>query len=147
MRRRPPLAIRNAGWCRPLPHARSPSPPEEPLAAPSGTGETRAADAVTIFWMLTVLATLGCEVGLAAVAAYLGLGPAQGEVRAMAQLLFSTLAFTAILAGVVSLALGWAARALRRAAPPRSVAWAAFCIGGAPVVLWSLLAICQVLAN
>ena len=92
--------------------------------------ETRASEAVTIAWMLAVMMTLLCELGVAGAAAYI----AFDDEAAMIQMLFGTLLFAALVMGVISLLLTVAAIKSRRAPPPRGIVVLAIAVGAVPIV-------------
>ena len=105
------------------------------------TGESRTADAVTVAWMLTALATLAAELfallGWIAVA----IAARSGKVPQEVVMLPVLLTFIALVTGLVCLLLIPVTHRVRSVPPPRSVTVFAAVVGIMPsiVVLVTLL--------
>ena len=94
--------------------------------------ESRAAELVTVLWMLSALTTLVCEIGLLAAMGYLH---SHSEAQYVAALYF-LLWLTAIVAGTLTVALVPIVLKLRIQPPPPVVTMAAVIMGTAP---WAML--------
>jgi hypothetical protein len=101
-------------------------------AAPPSPPESRAAEAVTVGWLLAVMTAGLCEVGS-------GIALALRSAAEGLALAASYLFFAALVIGTLSLALAAAACATRRVPPPRGILVAGFVIGVAPLLLLLLL--------
>jgi len=100
-------------------------------AAPVVASDNRSVEALTIGWMLCVMTTLVCELGLAATRIYLlAVNPNSRWIAALAAMLL----FAAAVVGSISLLLAWAVVKMRREPPPRGVLFFALVIGAAPLV-------------
>jgi hypothetical protein len=97
--------------------------------APARPPESRAVEFLTVGWLLTVLTTLGCELGAAAAAACRVWQP---DAVGLA-LLVRFLVFAALVIGLIGLGLTAAVIRMRRTPPPRAVSVAAIAIGLGPV--------------
>jgi hypothetical protein len=93
--------------------------------------ETRAADAVTVFWLLTGFSTVIAEFGWCV----LRLLPALFDDRERWLALLTVVFGIAFLSGAVTLALTPIAIRTRKTRPPRSIVVAAVIIGCLPVAL------------
>jgi hypothetical protein len=93
--------------------------------------ETRAADAMTVAWMLCVVTAILCEIG-AIVTRWL-----LSDYRANVQLqvLFALLAFSALVTGAIGLCLLPIVMKTRRVPPPRAVVVVSVVAGVAPLLL------------
>lgn len=94
------------------------------------TGETRAADAATVFWMLTVMATLLAEVTMLIATALLRMGQENPLLYALREVLL----LIAVISGVLSLVTIPMVLKSRRVPPPMPVMIVAVVIGLLPVV-------------
>ena len=92
--------------------------------------ETRAAEALTVGWMLSVMTTFACD--LAAVAARLVHAARPGLERVV--VLGELLLFAAVVSGVVSLLLAAMVLRVRQVAPPRGITTFALVVAVAPLV-------------
>ena len=93
--------------------------------------ETRAADAITVGWMLCVVTALLCEVG--AIVARWALSGYRENLTL--QVLFALMAFSALVAGALALCLIPVVLKARRSPPPRGVVLFAIIVGVAPLLL------------
>ena len=100
--------------------------------------ETAAAEALTAMWLLTVMATLGCEVGSAAVNYF---ARAAGAERL--DMLWRLLFFAALVIGVLALAITPAVYKFRRVHPPAAVTVTAVLISGAPLIVMLVVALAR----
>jgi hypothetical protein len=98
--------------------------------AAAGTGETPAADALTVVWMLTVIVTLVTEIGAALTIWYFNRHPDVTWVGALGGVLY----FTAVVAAVVSLVLLGVVYAARRAPPPLPVTLFSLLVAAGPLL-------------
>lgn len=94
------------------------------------TGETRAADSLTVFWMIAVSIGLIAELGALG---FVGLARAIG--RPQLETVAGVLVFAAIIMGVVNLALAPLVYYIRRTPPPVTITIAAVVIALLP---WSV---------
>lgn len=105
------------------------------------TGETRTAEAVTVAWMLTALATLAAEffalLGWAAVA----VTARSGKVPVEFAMLPALLTFIALVTGLICLLLIPLTHRVRRVPPPRSVTVFAAVVGITPTVVVIVMAL------
>ena len=99
--------------------------------SPTAPSDDRSVEALTIGWMLCVMTTLVCELGLAAARIYLL--TVDSDARWIAALA-AMLLFAAALIGLISLLLAWAVVKMRREPPPRGILVFAVVVGAAPVV-------------
>ena len=90
--------------------------------------ESRAAEALTVGWLLAVTMAVLCELGSAIALALRDLGPG-------AQLASSYLFFAATVMGATSLILAGGVFKSRRVPPPRGVTVVGLAIGVAPLVV------------
>lgn len=102
--------------------------PHSKSHAPRPVVESRAAETVTICWMLAVLLTLGCEVAGVAANLYVWQYPDAQRI----QLLAGILLFAAVVLGVMSLMMMPVVWKSRRLPPPRALGIAAVLICAAP---------------
>lgn len=101
------------------------------MASQSTSGETRAIDALTIFWMLSSLTALALTlVGLS-----LSWAVSRSEGTERWSMLAELLLFASLISGLVTLLLTPLTVKLRRVPPPRPVTWAAVLIGLLPLVI------------
>ena len=94
--------------------------------------ETKAADAVTVAWMLAVTCALMCEVTTSALRAYLVFAPDRPKIAMLAELLL----FAALVSGIVSLLIVPVVLKVRRVVPPRPVTIVSLVVGVAPLVVY-----------
>jgi len=101
--------------------------------------ESRAAEAVTVFWMLTMMATLGAElVSLVSYALIAQLDDPATLPPAL-RMLPGVLQMTALVTGVLCLLLTPVAYKLRRVPPPGGVLVIAVAIGAFPLIMLLLM--------
>ena len=103
---------------------------QRPVARP-GTNELPPVETLTIGWMLAVMTTLVCELGVVAARGYLL--AIDATARRM-EVLAMVLLFAAFVVGSVSLFLGYAVVRARRTLPPRGILIFAAVVGAAPLV-------------
>lgn len=104
-------------------------------------GESRAAVALTVAWMLNCLATaVGLAVVLVLRLVMLGFPRAEGTVHPLAQM-SAVMLFVAVVTGAMCLALTPLAIQVRKTRPPRLVTAAAVVIGVLPIVVLVVLAV------
>jgi hypothetical protein len=105
----------------------------EPLA--TAADESRAGEALTVFWMLTMMATLAAE--LAALVAGLLIAGAEkpAEIPLALRVLPGLMLSIALVTGVLCLALSPLVYKVRKAPPPTGVTVIAVAIGASPLVL------------
>lgn len=105
---------------------------------PPKSDESRAAEAITVAWMLALIATLAAEVVAFVGWALVALANHGADVPAQVRMVLGLLLATSALTGIVCLALIPAVYRLRRAAPPRAVTIAAVAISSVPIltVVW-----------
>ena len=97
--------------------------------------ESRTAEAATVAWMLSLLATLAAEVvGVGARVILILLGPSE-----RARVLSATFLLVALLAGLITLALTPITLKVRRVAPPRSLVTIALVVGCLPLLTFLLI--------
>jgi hypothetical protein len=100
--------------------------------------ESRAAEAVTVAWMLSTLATFAAE--LAAVAAWAVVGPAvDDQLASPLSVLPRLLLLIAAVAGSVSLLLAPITYRVRLVSPPRAITIIAVLVGIAPLIVLVLV--------
>lgn len=99
-------------------------------SAPSQTVESRAAEAVTVAWMMSVMMTLFCG----GAAALLWLAVQNAESHPNAVLFGRLLHFSAIVTALTSLALACVALKMRRVPPPKSVTIMAMIVATLPIL-------------
>lgn len=97
-------------------------------------GETRAADAATIGWMLSVLAGLVCQAASLGLAWLARMDPNRPQLDMAASALF----FAALVIGVVIAAMTPFVYKLRRVLPPRSITAFALFVAAMP---WMVLVV------
>lgn len=98
---------------------------------PRHPAESRAADAVTVLWMLAVMTTLLCELGAAAANWYAATNPDAAKIEA----LLVVLLFGAVVNGSLTLVLTPVVLKVRRVPPPRGITVFAVVVGAAPWVV------------
>jgi len=103
------------------------------------SGETRAAVAVTVAWMLTCMSTAAGLLVVVFLRLLMATMPAAGARHPLANVAGMLLAVAA-LTGVLCLLLTPVALRARRTQPPRPVVIAAMLIGAAPLVIMALSA-------
>ena len=119
--------------------AKNPPKPAAPL--PIDADESRAAVALTVAWMLTLLSTAAAlVVAIAAWVLMLAFPAAAGQVHPLGSLP-GTLTFVAAATGVLCLILTVAANRARKSPAPRAITIAAALIGTAPLVVIAILAV------
>lgn len=102
----------------------------KPASVPASS-ETQTVEMLTVFWMLSLMTGLLCEVGFVLARAYLRLvDPAAARMEILAGMLL----FAAAVIGAISLlACGLVVR-LRKVPPPRGIIVCGLVIGAAPLV-------------
>lgn len=101
--------------------------------------ENRGGEAFTVFWMLTLMVTLGAE--LSALAVW-GVSAAAGDAEDLPvtlRLLPGWLLAVALITGLLCLLLTPLAYRLRAAPPPLGVTIIAFIVGASPLVVLLLI--------
>src|SRR4051812_43696413 len=101
----------------------------KPAASPAAPAESRAAEALTVGWLLAVMMTFLCELGSAGA---LALGRFGADMSAAAAYLL----FAALVMGIASLALTLGVLQVRRVSPPRGVTVVSLVIGAAPLLVF-----------
>jgi hypothetical protein len=96
--------------------------------APAGPAESRAAEAVTVGWLLAVMTAGVCEIASAAALGLRSFGPGL-------ELAAGYLFFVALVVGAISLLLAVVAYASRRVPPPPGLLVVGMVIGGAPLLV------------
>jgi hypothetical protein len=115
--------------------------PKKPLPPAPDAGESRAAVAVTVAWMLLTLSCLAAQI--VALVMWLlarSAGIPLGKPNAL-YLVAATLVFVAMLTGFLVLGLTPVAYRVRKSPPPRAVAVLAVMIGTAPLVTLGIAAL------
>jgi hypothetical protein len=95
------------------------------------TGETRVADALTVFWMVTVMAVLLLELATVGFRWYFHLHPNNQRIGMFADLLY----LCSALVGCISLLLLPVVWRLRRVKPPRSITLFALVTAALPIIM------------
>lgn len=93
-------------------------------------GESRAADAVTIAWSLTVMMTLVCQLGAMGTNWYVQYDGGAERIEVLSGLLL----FSALVLGAISLLLMPVVWRSRRVPPPRAIAIFAVVVAAAPLL-------------
>lgn len=101
--------------------------------------ESRAADAVTVFWMLTMMATLGAEVVSLVSYALIAQADDPTTLPLTLRMLPGLLQMTALVTGVLCLLLTPVAYKLRRVPPPGGVVVIAVAVGAFPLITLLLM--------
>jgi hypothetical protein len=96
----------------------------------------RTAEAATVAWMLSLLATLAAELLTLGGIALVALVPREEESPGLLEMIPGSLGFTALVTGAVCLILTPVVRRLRPAPPPRAIEITALVACGLP---WLLL--------
>ena len=112
--------------------------------SPPRPAEPRSGEALTVLWMLTILATLVAEMAAAAAAAWAYGRPGPAEGPSMPATLANVMLFTALVTGGLCLLLTPVVRRIRREPPPASVIWSAVAIGASPFFVLTLLTVGRV---
>lgn len=108
--------------------------------ASQGPTESRAADAITVAWMLTVVASLVAEsIALISWGIVVQVGPE--ELPRGIVLLPIVMWATSAVTGTLDLALAWLTCRIRSTPPPRPILIAAIVIGGLPLAALLFLAL------
>jgi hypothetical protein len=119
--------------------AKKPKPRQKP--PPIDADESRAAVALTVAWMLTLLSTTAAlAVALLARAVVLIFPVAEGQGHPLG-LMPGTLTFVAAATGILCLILTVAANRARKTRAPQAITIAAALIGTAPLVIIAILAV------
>lgn len=119
--------------------AKKPKKRAAPL--PIDADESRAAVALTVAWMLTLLSTAAAMiVATSAWALMLAFPPPAGQGHPL-ESLPGTLTFVAAATGVLCLILTVAANRARKSPAPRAITIAAALIGTVPLVIIAILAV------
>ena len=109
----------------------TPTKRNAPSSRPAAATETQAAEAVTVAWMLTLLATLLAEVS-SSIVRMVALRQAEpGKLGMLANLLF----FIAVVSGIATVLLTPLTLSLRRTPPPRPLVVAAVVVGLLPLAV------------
>ena len=95
------------------------------------SGETRMADALTVFWMITVMQVLLCELVTVAFRWYFLTHPEQQTIGALADVLY----LCAALGGCISLLLLPVVWRMRRVKPPMGITVFAVVAAALPILL------------
>lgn len=109
-------------------------------AAPAGSNESRAAEAITVAWMLSLLVTSGAEAIAFAGWGWIAITGKQAEVPEQVRMIFGLLMLTSALTGVVCMLLIPAVYRLRRDPPPKAVTVFAVVASSIPILTMLLLA-------
>ena len=104
-----------------------------PEGSSHSTEEPRSGEALTVFWMLTLVATLAAE-GIAAATALVALsgGAFEEESPSLLAVLPGVMYFTSLATGALCLILTPLVLRVLREPPPRSIVWTAGIAGAAP---------------
>jgi hypothetical protein len=99
--------------------------------------ESRAAEAVTVAWMLSVMVAVVCELGWLATRWWIAAQPTAEMVAALGELLF----FSALITGTMALVLVPVVLRSRSELPPRGITFFALVVGVLPLAIagWRLL--------
>jgi hypothetical protein len=100
-----------------------------------GSTESKAAEFMTVGWLLTALTTLVCELGAAAAFWFARRDPEALSIAALALVLM----FAALVTGLLSLLLLAAAWKLRSTKPPRGITVFAIFVSLAPVAMLAVM--------
>ena len=92
--------------------------------------ESRAAEALTVGWMLSVMTTLACELGVVAAKIVHAAWLQMERLAVLGELLL----FAAVVSGLVSLLLAAMVFRVRQVSPPRGVTTFALIVAAAPLV-------------
>ena len=103
----------------------------EDVEALTRTGETRMADALTVFWMITVMQVLLFQVATVGFRWYFRAHPDQVRIGAFADLLF----LCAALGGCISLLLAIVVWRVRRVKPPLGITLFSIVAAAVPILL------------
>jgi hypothetical protein len=106
---------------------------------PPDEGESRAAAALTVAWMLTCMSTAVGLVVVLSMRLIAALFPAPGGRHPLTSIA-SVMLLAAVTTGVLCLVLTPLAHRVRRSQPPRAITVAAVLIGIAPLVTIAVLA-------
>ncbi len=99
-----------------------------------GTGESAAAELMTVGWLLTTLTALACELGTVAATWIAQRDPQSLRIATLAGVLM----LAAVCTGLMSLGLLAAAWRLRKVKPPRGITVFALFVGLAPLALFAI---------
>ena len=102
---------------------------------PTADLESRTAEAVTVAWMLSFLATIAAECG----GIFVRILMMMNDTSDRLQVLSTTLLLVAFLSGAITLILTPVVLSLRRSAPPRAIVIAACTMGFVPLATLILL--------
>ena len=128
-------AMKNLGRKRPRSKSRT-SPP-----AASRPSEDRAALALTVVWMLTLLASAGAQ-AIAALMLTVAWAVAPGaDEPSLPAVMAAALVPAAAITGLLCLALTPLVWRIRAVKPPRTIVAAALLVGALPLVTWLVLAL------
>ena len=107
-------------------------PAKGPVKNPSqGPAEAPTAEFLTIAWLLTVMTTLGCEVGYFVVTMI-----SNWRVDAKwLELLAGVLMFAALVTGLMSVGMLFAVRRMRKIPPPTPIVIFSVIVGVTPILL------------
>ena len=102
------------------------------------SAQRRTAEATTVAWMLSILATLAAEILTAVGVLLVEYVPTDDEAPGLIQMIPGSLGFTALATGAVCLALTPIVHRIRAVPPPLAIEIVAVVAGGIP---WLLLGI------
>jgi hypothetical protein len=109
-----------------------PKPRKKTVSPPKiETGETRAVDALTVCWMVTVMTVLMLELATVGFRWYASAHPENEPIGAFADVLY----LCAALCGVLSLSLAPIVWRIRRVKPPLSIMLFAIVAAALPIIL------------
>ena len=94
------------------------------------SSDTRPAEALTVGWMLSVMTTLGCELGVVTARVVHAAWPDLERIVVLGELLL----FAAVVSGLLSLLLAAIVFRVRQVAPPRGITAFALIVAVAPLV-------------
>jgi hypothetical protein len=116
--------------------ASSASKSRETHARAAQGGESRAAEVVTVAWMVAATTVLMCDAAVAIASVYVHWRPAGKGMLVMAELLL----LAGAVIGVAALALAAPVYRLRRTAPPTGLTVFVVCAAAAPILALALRA-------
>lgn len=118
---------------------RTPKRPTPRRNAAGGPRENRASEAVTVFWMLTLMATLGAELASLAGRGLLALAEDPADVPGGVRMLPGLLLLVALVTGILCLLLTPVVYRVRSEPPPLGVTVIAALVGVSPLVALLLI--------
>ena len=126
------------------PLARRTAKPRGKLRKPKGpidAGESRAAVALTVAWMLTLMSTASAQLVATGFWLLMQAAPAQAGARHPLEQLSKVMMFVALATGALCLVFTVLAHRVRHNPPPRSITVTAVLVGLAPLVTIAILAL------